>query len=175
MYITQVFFPLTLQSLCHVQFKSSLSSLLFKYHSKSFNQFPHQLNLTIQSSIHAFLTVILIHTFLKFNFSAHIHLLYDLSLCPCLYSEGNFHCAPVSTQKAIPLMPLSLLRRQFPLCPCLYSEGNFPYAPVSTQKAISTKIIVDWPIDNYHRAMVHINFIVMQRSQYPCFNLIHHI
>ena len=45
------------------------------------------------------------------------------------------HCAPVSTQKAISIVPLSLLRRQFPLCPCLYSEGNFPCAPVSTQKA----------------------------------------
>ena len=33
------------------------------------------------------------------------------------------HCAPVSTQKAISIVPLSLLRRQFPLCPCLYSEG----------------------------------------------------
>ena len=30
--------------------------------------------------------------------------LYDLSLCPCLYSEGNFHCAPVSTQKAISIV-----------------------------------------------------------------------
>ena len=60
MYITQVFFPLTLQSLCHVQFKSSLSSLLFKYHSKSFNQFPHQLNFTFQSPILAIIIVNLI-------------------------------------------------------------------------------------------------------------------
>ena len=73
MYITQVFFHLTIQSLCHVQFKSSLLSLLFKYHLKSFNQFSHQLNFTIQSSIHAFLTVILIHAFLKSHFSAHTH------------------------------------------------------------------------------------------------------
>ena len=46
-------------------------------------------------------------------------------LCPCLYSEGNFHCASVSTQKAI---SISVVRWSL----SLISRPMIP--PVSTQK-----------------------------------------
>ena len=104
--------------------------------------------------------------------------LYDLTLCPCLYSEGNFHCAPVSTQKAISLSgnplerepqsvsnqkgndPLSLLRKVVGH----YSNSvdrwslsliSRPMIPLSLLRKNQYKITVDWPIDSYHRAMVH--------------------
>ena len=82
--------------------------------------------------------------------------LYDLTPCPCLYSEGIFHCAPVSIQKAIPLSGNPLEREPQSVS---NQKGNDPLSLLRKVVGHYSNSVDRWSLSLISRPMIPLSLL----------------